>query len=110
MLKRVFFPIFIIFLLSSCHVLIEKAPDGWGWGFKPRPLNGVRNFPSADTEYGKGFKHGCGSALDSVTKGLLSDINDRDYDFKRMERSLDYNAGWWDGFEQCTYISDWNVV
>ena len=21
-----------------------------------------------------------------------------------------YNTGWWDGFEQCTYITDWDVV
>ena len=110
MLKKVFFLIFISLCLTSCQVLMERTPEGWGWTFKPRPLNGIRNFPSTKSEYGKGFRHGCGAALDAVTKGILSDVNDKRYDYKRATRSPDYNAGWFDGFEQCTYITDWNVV
>ncbi len=84
-------------------------PKGWQWGFKPRPLTGVRNFPPADTEYGKGFRDGCTSAWDAVSKGLLSDLTGK-YDYKRMLKSPDYNTGWWDGYEQCTYILDQNVT
>lgn len=85
-------------------------PKGWNWGLRPRPLTGVKNFPPADTEYGRGFKDGCNTAWDVVSKGLLSDINDRKYDFKRSLKYSDYNSGWWDGYEQCTYILDWDVV
>ena len=109
MLKKVFLIIAII-TLSSCRLLAEPMPKSWHWGAKPRPLTGVRGFPETDTEYGKGFKDGCGSAWDAVAKGLLSDINDKKYDFKRSQQSPDYSTGWWDGFEQCTYILDWDVV
>lgn len=85
-------------------------PKTWNWGIKPRPISGTRNFPDIDTEYGKGFKDGCGGAFDAVTKGLLSDIHGRKFDYKRMQKSPDYNRGWFDGVEQCTYIFDWNVV
>jgi hypothetical protein len=100
----------ILICTSSCRLFIEPMPPSWHWGARPRPLTGVRNFPSTDTEYGKGFKDGCGSAWDSVSKGLLSDINSRRYDFKRMQKSSDYNTGWWDAYEQCTYILDHDVV
>jgi hypothetical protein len=109
MLKRAFLLI-VIFNLAACSVLIEPMPKSWRWGAKPRPLTGVQNFPSTESEYGKGFKDGCGSAWDAVAKGLLSDINERRYDYKRMLKSSDYNTGWWDGFEQCTYVLDWDVV
>lgn len=99
----------LITSLTSCGAFIEPMPKSWNWGAKPRPLTGTRNFPSADTEYGKGFKDGCVSAWDSVTKGLTGDLKSR-YDFKRMQKSGDYNNGWWDGYEQCTYIVDWDVV
>jgi len=85
-------------------------PGSWNSGFSPRPLTGVKNFPSTDSEYGKGFKDGCHSAWDVISKGLLSDINQKKYDFKRMQKSPDYNTGWYDGFEQCTYILDHEVV
>ena len=107
MLKKLLILI-VITNLSSCGLLVEKMPNSWQWGFKPRPLSGVRNFPSADTEYGKGFKDGCLASLDGVSKGLTSDLEGQ-YDFKRMTKSPDYNTGWWDGYEQCTYIMDWDV-
>ncbi len=109
MLKKLSLLVVLIFT-SSCRLFIEPMPSSWNWGVKPRPLTGVRNFPATDTEYGKGFKDGCGSAWDSVSKGLLSDINGRRYDFKRMQKSADYNTGWWDAYEQCTYILDHDVV
>ena len=84
-------------------------PGSWNSGFSPRPLTGVKNFPSTDSEYGKGFKDGCHSAWDAISKGLLSDINQKKYDFKRMQKSPDYNTGWYDGFEQCTYILDHDI-
>jgi len=86
-------------------------PKSWNWHvLAPRPVSGTRNFPPTDSEYGKGFKDGCGSAFDAVTKGLLSDIHGRKFDFKRMQKSPDYNRGWFDGMEQCTYIYDHDVV
>jgi len=106
--KKIFL-LSLILCLTSCGLFFEKMPKGWQWGFKPRPLTGVRNFPPANTEYGKGFRDGCTSAWDAVSKGLLSDIEGK-YDYKRMIKSSDYNTGWWDGFEQCTYVLDQNVT
>ncbi len=97
----------ILFITSSC-LLVEPMPADWNWGMKPRPLTGVKNFPSAKTEYGKGFRDGCSAAMSSVTKGLTSDLDPR-FDFRRMKKSSDYGLGWFDGLEQCTYIMDWDV-
>ena len=108
MLKK--FSLLILILSSSCSLFIEPMPKSWNWGARPRPLTGVRNFPATDTEYGKGFRDGCGASWDIVSKGLLSDFNGKKYDFKRMQKSGDYNTGWWDAMEQCTYILDWDVV
>jgi hypothetical protein len=109
MLKKIF--LFIVICgLSSCSILAEPMPKSWKWGAKPRPLTGIKNFPSTDSEYGKGFKDGCGAGWDTVAKGLLSDINDAKFDYRRMIKSGDYNTGWWDGFEQCTYLLDWDVL
>jgi len=107
-MRKALKPIFLLslILITSC----DSMPKSWKWGLRPRPLTGVRNFPSTDTEYGKGFKDGCNSAWDVIAKGLLADINERKYDYKRMLKSADYNTGWWDGMEQCTYILDWDVA
>lgn len=86
-------------------------PKSWNWGvFQPRPLIGINNFPETDTLYGQGFKDGCLVAFNAITKGLPSDMLESKYDYKRMKKSPDYDTGWWDGFEQCTYIYDWDVV
>ncbi len=108
MSKNFFFLIAIIFL-SNCSLFVESMPKGWNWGAKPRPLTGVGHFPSGDTEYGKGFKDGCASGWDAVAKGLAGELKAK-YDFKRMQKSPDYNSGWWDGYEQCIYILDWEIV
>lgn len=102
-------PLVILLSASSCSLIAEPMPESWNWGIKPRPLTGVKNFPPADTEYGRGFRDGCQSAWDAVSKGLLSDVGAA-YDFKRMKKNPDYHLGWNDGFEQCTYIMDWDVV
>lgn len=101
----------ILMFLSSCGILLD-SPGGSGWQkFEPRPLTGTRNFPSTDTEYGRGFKNGCGFAYKAVAKGLLSRINDaKNLDAKAMAGNADYNLGWFDGYEQCTYILDWDVT
>lgn len=103
-------PVILLFILSSCFVIREPFPESWGWDYLPLPLTGARNFPEADTEYGKGFRDGCGSSLDVISRGLSSDINGKRYDFKRMNKSPDYNVGWWDGYEHCTYIMDWDII
>jgi hypothetical protein len=109
MLKN-FFLIIIILSSSSCRIFIEPMPKTWNWGFKPRPLTGVRGFPEADTLYGKGFKDGCEMAFDAVAKGLMTEVNDAKYDYKLMKQGGDYDDGWWDGMEQCVNITDWNVL
>ncbi len=104
-------PLFALALFAtSCSLIMDPMPKSWHHGFKPRPMTGTRNFPPATTDYGKGFKDGCHTSFDVVTKGLLSDYNEKKYDFKRMQKSPDYNTGWWDGMEQCTYIMDWDIV
>ena len=109
MIKNIFL-IILIFTLSCCSLFIEPMPKSWNWGFKPRPLTGVKGFPPADTLYGKGFKDGCEIAFDSTAKGLISEINDAKYDYKLMKQGSDYDDGWWDGFEQCVYIMDHDVL
>ncbi len=99
----------LLFFATSCQLFFEPMPKSWQWGMKPRPTTGMRNFPPADTEYGKGFRDGCTSAWDVVTTGLTSDLQAK-FDYKRMLNSSDYNTGWFDGYEQCTYIVDWNVT
>jgi hypothetical protein len=110
MLKKALLLTLILPSLSSCSLFIDPMPASWNWGIKPRPLTGVKNFPPADTEYGKGFRDGCASGWDATGKGLISDFNYKRYDYQRMKQSTDYNTGWWEGFEQCTYILDHEVV
>ncbi len=107
--QKIAVTILMLVLLPSCAVLLDPMPKGWNWGLKPRPLVGPRNFPSADTEYGQGFKHGCEMGFDAVSKGALSDIK-HGFIPQKMAGNPDYSAGYWDGFEQCTYILDWDVV
>jgi hypothetical protein len=97
-------------VLTNCNLLVEPMPKSWNWGAYPRPLTGVATFPPADTDYGQGFKDGCGAAFDAVSKGLLSDINHKGVDPKRLGSNADYSTGWFDGLEQCTYILDWDVT
>ena len=99
----------ILICTSSCRLFIEPMPPSWHWGAKPRPLTGVRNFPATDTEYGKGFKDGCESAWSRVGKGYALTLNTR-FNYQYTKESPDYNVGWFDGFEQCTYIIDWDVT
>ncbi len=107
---RKFFLIFFIALnINACGLFVEKAPKGWP-RVEPRPLTGIRGFPSLDNDYGLGFRAGCGAAWDAVTKGLTSDINSKKLDTVKLVNSPDYATGWSDGFEQCTYIVDWNIV
>lgn len=97
-----------VFFTSSCYVFFDPMPKNWDWGIKPRPLRGVRGFPDASTPYGTGFKDGCAAAWDTTTRGLLGDMKAK-YDFKRSQKSGDYESGWWDGMEQCVYITNWDV-
>ncbi len=99
---------YILLFLNSCSLFVEPIPNTWQWGLKPRPLTGIRNFPSADTDYGKGFRDGCQTGFNAVTKGLAGDLT-TSFDYKRMKKSSDYGTGWNDGMEQCTYIMDWDV-
>lgn len=95
--------------LSSCSLIYQSAPEGWP-AFESRPLTGIDGFPPATTVYGKSFRDGCGSAWDAVSRGFLSDVSAKGMDSVLASSDPDYRAGWWDGFEQCTYILDWEVV
>ena len=101
---------FLYILLLSCLFACDSLPSDWEWGSRPRPLNGVSGFPSAKTEYGRGFKDGCGIGWSSVGKGLISDFMPMELNTKLITQSADYRTGWWDGFEQCVYILDWDVI
>ncbi len=107
---RILISLILILEICSCGLLIEPMPRSWNWGFRPRPLTGVRGFPPATTVYGKAFKDGCEVATDSVMKGLITDTNKKRYNYKMMKQDSDYDLGWWDGFEQCVYITDWDVL
>lgn len=100
----------MLFTVASCETLVEPMPKSWNWGAKPRPLNGVRNFPEANTDYGQGFRDGCGAGWDAVARGLLTDFNGKGIDPARIGSNADYSTGWFDGFEQCTYVLDWNIT
>ena len=108
MLKWIF-AILLSSSLQSCGLFFEKSPEGWP-AFEVRPLVGVSGFPPATTVYGKAFRDGCGTAWDAVTKGLASDVSPKAIDPIKASTDADYRSGWWDGFEQCTYIVDWDVV
>lgn len=108
MVKKIF-TICILISLGSCGVVVEPMPKSWNWGIKPRPLTGVRGFPETDTDYGKGFKAGCEAAWQQSTKGL-KDLTRSRFNPILMAESADYNTGWYDGNEQCTYIVDWDVT
>jgi len=97
-----------LIFFSSCGVVMEPMPKSWHWGIKPRPLTGVRNFPEADTDYGQGFKNGCEAAWAQSTKGLT--VKNTKINTAMIVNNPDYNSGWFDGNEQCTYIVDWDVV
>ena len=100
----------MLLLTCSCGgIIYESMPESWNWGLKPRPLRGVASLPEIDTIYGKGFKDGCLTGWEAVSRGLLGDLQ-ATYDFKRAQKSPDYDTGWWDGMEHCTYLIDWDVL
>jgi len=101
--------VFTLLSTSCCGILVEPMPKSWNWGAQPRPLTGVRNFPEADTDYGRGFKEGCQGAWVITAKGGV-DIMNPTLNPTLMTKNPDYSSGWWDGFEQCVYIVDWDVL
>ena len=68
-------------------MFFQPMPSSWKWGLKPRPLTGVANFPSSDSEYGKGFRDGCVAGWDSVGKGVTTDLK-QVYEYKRLKNLL----------------------
>ena len=98
--------VFVLLALGSCY---ESMPKSWNWGAKSRPLTGVRGFPEAYTDYGRGFKSGCEIGWSTVEKGL-KDLAKPHLSPEMMSGNKDYATGWWDGFEQCVYIVDWDVL
>ncbi len=101
--------LFLILSLISLNSCYESLPKSWDWGLKARPLTGVRGFPETNTDYGKGFKSGCETGFESSSKGL-KDLHKPKLNSNLMSTNQDYSTGWWDGFEQCTYIMDWDVL
>lgn len=100
----------LVLLIFITIVACDSTPKDWNWGLRPRPFKGFRGFPSAKTDYGAGFKQGCEIGLNSVTKGILSSYVGNEFDPNRVARNEDFRTGWWDGYEQCVYIVDWDVV
>jgi hypothetical protein len=99
-----------IILISFSFFLLgcESLPSDWNQHFI-KPVSGIRNFPSTKTDYGKGFKNGCSQAWATVSKGLLEEFKEN-LETKKLVKNLKYRAGWWDGYEQCTYILDHDVI
>lgn len=100
--------IYLTLLLALTYC--DSMPKDWNWGLKPRPLNGLSGFPSAKTDYGLGFKEGCAIGMSTVGAGLMSDFTAKKLNVEDISKSADYRNGWWDGFEQCVYIIDWDVI
>ncbi len=98
--------ILILVFFNSCY---QSMPESWDWGMKARPLTGVKNFPPADTDYGRGFKDGCQSSFVTVGKGAI-DLMEPRVNPTLMTKNPDYSNGWFDGMEQCVYILDWDVL
>ncbi len=108
MIKKTLTLIILLFF-SSCGLFMEPMPKSWNWGIRPRPLTGVRGFPEVDTDYGQGFKNGCENGWSTSSKGL-KDLYKTNINPVLMSKNPDYADGWWDGYEQCVYIIDWDVV
>ena len=105
MIKKIIY-LSLLFIIFSC----DSMPKSWNWGAKPRPLNGLSGFPETDTDYGAGFKEGCLIGWSIVNKGAMSGFLPKGLNPGKITSSPDYRAGWWDGHEQCVYISDWDVL
>jgi hypothetical protein len=101
--------IFMIISINACGLIVQPMPKSWDWGLKPRPLTGVRGFPETDTDYGKGFKAGCENAWQASSKGW-TDVLPQTINPTLMSSNPDWAQGWWDAYEHCTYIMDWDVV
>ena len=108
-IKAIMQKIFIILTLISLNSCYESMPKSWNWGGKPRPLTGVRNFPPANTDYGRGFKDGCEALWVVTAKGAV-DFKNPKLNPVLMSKSPDYASGFYDGSEQCTYVVDWDVL
>ncbi len=105
MIRKLFY-LSLLFIAISC----DSMPKDWNWGMAPRPFNGMSGFPSANTDYGAGFKEGCIIGWQAVGKGLMSDFLPATLNPDKIVKSADYRVGWWDGHEQCVYVSDWDVL
>jgi len=105
MIKKIIITLSLL-LLAACDFM----PSDWEWGMRPRPFNGMSGFPSAKSDYGAGFREGCGIGWSTVNKGAMSDFMPMNLDVEKISKNGDYRNGWWDGFEQCVYISDWDVI
>ncbi len=99
----------IIYLLLLFLTFCDSMPKDWEWGMQPRPFNGLDGFPSAKTEYGAGFKNGCQIGWNSVGMGLMTEFMPK-LDPELLVKSTDYRIGWWDGYEQCVYTYDHDVI
>ena len=97
-------------LLVTVSCVVDPMPEGWNWGANPRPLKGMKGFPPATNSYGMGFRDGCGIGWSTVTAGLMGDLVPKVLNPEQITKNSDYNAGWWDGFEQCVYIIDWDIL
>lgn len=107
MVYRNFILILIALTLFSCTL-----PKGWNWKRTPRPYWGMDNMPPNNTEYGRGFEQGCTHGLFVASKGAMSEAlkRKRTIDTDSLLNSPEFYTGYYDGYEQCTYILDWDVV
>ena len=102
--KKILLLILLSASLSSCN----PPPRNWNWDIKPRPLGGLKGVPSADTDYGKGFRDGCSAGLKTTSKGLLGDIKVH-FDPEMISKNTDYSVGWSDAYQYCVDVMDWEL-
>ena len=95
-------------LVFSCNPFPESLPNDWKWGVRPRPLTSVGGFPSAKTDYGKGFKDGCAIGWKATLHGPAGDIK-AGFDAVMLVKNSDYANGFDDGYNHCVNSVDWDV-
>ncbi len=103
--KNLAFISIIFIFCSSCAL-----PKGWNDWTLSRPFWGMKNLPSTDTDYGRGFEHGCQHGTRVVSKGMLAEVIGTRLNTEDLINNEQFASGYYDGYEQCTYIQDWDVI
>ena len=110
-LKNMVYKKFLIYIIILLSIASCTLPDNWS-GWFSRPYWGMDNLPPADTDYGRGFENGCKHGLYVVSKGYMaSDLaKKKKLYIDELINNEEFALGYYDGYEQCVYVQDWDVV